>query len=184
MRCFISIDLDEGIRKSVIKIQDVILNMGADVKLVMPENLHFTVKFLGDVNENEIEVVRKSLCDCLDKERYFKLNVAGIGYFGSTSHIRTLWLGVNQGRDNLVKLMKNVNEHVKLGDNKITPHLTLGRIKSARNREFLLKFIEGSKNVNIGEMDVKEVKLKSSQLTGKGPVYSDMCVFRLRDENE
>lgn len=179
MRCFISIDIDKKIVNKVVGIQKHLRDLNIDVKLVEPENLHFTVKFLGDVNENEVNGIRKSLEDCVRWEGEFKINISGVGYFGSTSHIRTLWLGLNKGEDKLVKLMKKVNDYVKLGKRSFSPHLTIGRIKSGRNRGILLEFLNESKNVNVGEMDVNVVKLKKSELTKRGPIYSDLAVFRL-----
>ena len=179
MRCFISIDIDKKLVNKIVEIQRHLLNMNIDVKFVGPENLHFTVKFLGDVNENEVNVIKKSLEQCLNRQVKFRINVNGMGYFGKPSHIRTLWLGLNKGEDKLVELMKNVNDYVKVGERNFSPHLTIGRVKSGENRENLLKFLNDSKNVNVGEMDVNEVKLKSSTLMGKGPIYSDLAMFKL-----
>lgn len=179
MRCFISIDIDKELVDKVVEIQKRVRNLSVDVKLVEPENLHFTVKFIGDVNEDEVNGVEKSLGECLKGESGFKINVNGVGYFGSPSHIRTLWLGLDQGEDKLMKLMKKVNDFVKVGDKNFSPHLTIGRIKSGVNRELLLEFLNGSKNVKVGEMNVNEVKLKSSVLDKGGPIYNDLAVFKL-----
>lgn len=184
MRCFIAIDIDKKLANKVVEIQKQLIDMDIDVKLVEPENLHFTVKFLGDVNENGLEDVKKSLEKSLEGEDKFRININSIGYFGNPSYVRTLWLGVNEGEDELVKLMKKVNDYVKLGERNFSPHLTIGRIKSGKNREFLMKFIDESKHVNVGEMYVKEVILKSSILAKKGPMYSDLLVFSLGRENE
>jgi 2'-5' RNA ligase len=181
MRCFISIDIGKNLMVKVIEIQKKIINLDIDVKLVEPENLHFTVKFLGDVNEDELNGIKKSLKDCVKGEGKFKINISGIGYFGKTSYIRTLWLGLNEGESELVKFMKKVNDCVKIGEKNFNPHLTIGRVKSGRNREILLNFLNEFKNVNIGEMEVDKIKLKSSDLTKKGPVYSDLDVFELGD---
>ncbi|MEE9322947.1 MAG: RNA 2',3'-cyclic phosphodiesterase [Candidatus Aenigmarchaeota archaeon] len=180
MRCFISIDIEKGLINKVVEMQKGLRNLNVDVKFVEPGNLHFTVKFLGDVNDNEVDGVKKSLGECLNGENAFRINVNGIGYFGSPSHIRTLWLGLNRSEDELVMLMKRVNDYVKLGKRSFSPHLTIGRVKSGGNMDVLLKFLNESKNVNVGEMVVNNVKLKSSMLTKKGPIYSDLAVFKLR----
>lgn len=180
MRCFISVDLDRKLINKVIEVQKDLQNLNLDVKFVEPENLHFTVKFLGNVNENEVNEVKKSLHACLERENAFSINIKGMGYFGRPSRIRTLWLGLNEGEDELAGLMKKVNDYVKIGERNFSPHLTIGRVKSGKNREVLLKFLNESKGMNIGEMNVNGVKLKSSELTKKGPVYSDLTVFNLR----
>lgn len=181
MRCFLSVDIDKNLMEKVFVTQKKLINMNIDVKLVEPENLHFTVKFLGDVNENELNDVKTSLKDCVKGECKFKINIFGVGYFGKTSYIRTLWLGLNEGESELIRLMKKVNDYVKIGEKNFNPHLTIGRVKSGKKRKILLDFLNEYKNVNIGEMEVNKIKLKSSDLTKKGPVYSDLEVFELGD---
>lgn len=178
MRCFISIDVDRSLASRISEIQEEIKKLDVDAKFVEPENLHFTINFLGDVNENDINNINKSL-DFLKREGEFKINVSGIGYFGGKNNIRTLWLGVREGEDELIKLMKLVNDNVRFGEKIFSPHLTIGRVKSGKNKEELLRFINESKNVNIGEMHVKMVKLKMSNLSKHGPIYTDLSIFKL-----
>jgi 2'-5' RNA ligase len=178
MRCFISIDVDDSLVGRISEIQERIKKLDVDVKFVEPENLHFTINFLGDMNKDGINSVKKSL-DFLKYEHEFKISIFGIGYFGSQNRVRTLWLGVKDGEDELIKLMKNVNDNVKFGEKIFSPHLTIGRVKSDINKGILLGFIDECRNVNTGEMHVKTVKLKMSSLTGYGPIYSDISVFKL-----
>ena len=73
MRCFISVDIDKKLVKKIVEMQKQLKGMDIDIKLVESENLHFTVKFLGDVNENEVDWVKKSLGVCLKGESEFKI---------------------------------------------------------------------------------------------------------------
>ena len=180
MRCFIAIDVDKEIVSKIVELQKDIRNLDVDVKLVEPENIHFTVKFLGDVNENEVNGIKLSLEDYLSDVKSFPLTIKGIGYFGSSSYVRTLWLGLSKGEGELIELMKIVNNCVKIGDGRFSPHITIGRVKSCRNKETIMKFVNETKDVNMGEMEVTEVKLKSSELGRNGPKYSDLAVFKLR----
>ena len=179
MRCFIAVDIDGKLVERIVNLQDEIRKLDADVKVVEPENLHFRLKFLGDGNENGVDEVKKSLFECLKNESGFEITMDKIGYFGSHSRIKTLWLSLNRGEDEFVKLMKNVNVCVNLGERNVSPHLTIGRVKSGRRKDSLLKYINEANNVNIGNMNVKEVKLKSSELTKNGPIYSDLYTFIL-----
>jgi 2'-5' RNA ligase len=178
MRCFIAIDLNHEVREKIREIQESIRKLDVDVKFVEPENLHFTVNFLGDVDENGVNAIKKML-ENVKNENEFVVKISGIGYFGSKNYLRVIWAGVKEGEDNLINLMKNVNKNVKFGEKTSTPHLTIGRVRTSRNRETLVSFIENSKNVNMGEMDVKEVKLKMSKLAMNGPIYSDLFVLKL-----
>lgn len=182
MRCFIAVDLDRALVKQVKRVQDRISSLDVDVKFVEPENLHFTLKFLGEVSEGEIKNIINSVGDCVKGFNSFKIGIRGLDYFGNNKYVRTLWLGVDEGKDELVKLMKNVSSCLRAGKEEGTPHLTIGRVKSGGNREILLNFINKYEDVKLGEMVVKNVKLKRSVLTGKGPIYSDLAVFELGGE--
>jgi len=181
MRCFIAVDLKKDIAEKVKEIQHKIANLDVDVKFVEPENLHFTLNFLGEVNEKEVEEIKKPLVQCLKDFHIFKIRISGLGFFGGSNYIRTLWFGLCEGENEFVKLMKRVNKYVKIGKGGEKAHLTIGRVRSGKNREVLANFINKLKGVNIGEMYVKNVKLKKSVLTQKGPVYSDLVVFKLRE---
>jgi len=179
MRCFIAIDADKKLFDKIAELKEGINKLNVDVKLVEPENLHFTVKFLGDMNEDEVNEVKNSLGKCLKNEREFKINITGFNYFGNPNYIRTLWLGVKEGQNELKKLVQTVNDCVKIGKLEVSPHLTLGRVKSPVNKDHLIKFMNENKNVKIGEMNVNYVKLKASTLTKNGPIYNNLAVFNL-----
>ncbi len=184
MRCFIAVDLDKSLVNKVKEIQERLERLDVDVKFVEPQNLHFTLKFLGEVSDEEIETVKENLGKALKGIRAFRVKIGGLGFFGSPRYVRVIWLGVSEGMNDFVKLMKNVNEHVKVGKKSDSVHLTIGRVRTGRNRELLLNFINTFRNVNIGEMYVKSVKLKKSTLTSKGPIYSDLAEFRLGYERK
>jgi 2'-5' RNA ligase len=178
MRCFIAIDVDDHLKESILQIQKNILNLGVDVKMVEPQNLHFTINFLGELDENKISNVKKQL-DYVKGACEFEVNVAGLGYFGRENNIRTLWLGLKDGGRELSDLMSDVNGCVKIGEKCTKPHLTIGRVRGGSSKKDLLDFIKNHLDVNIGEMNVKYVKLKGSELGASGPIYSDLHTVRL-----
>jgi len=179
MRCFVAIDLDKELAGKVRDVQEGIMKLGVDVKMVEPENLHFTLKFIGEINESELAAIKNELHACFRGVSEFTMNIHGMGYFGGENYIRTLWLGVKEGEDDLLKLMKLVNTSLKTGKTNYSPHLTLGRVKTSKNKGDLLDFISSMKDVKVGEMKVEEVKLKSSVLSTHGPAYSDIEIFTL-----
>lgn len=178
MRCFLAIDVDDHLKESILQIQSNILNLGIDMKMVEPQNLHFTINFLGELDENKISDVKKQL-DCVKSVREFKVNVAGLGYFGSENNIKTLWLGLKAGERELSDLMLDVNECVKIGERCTKPHLTIGRVRSGSGKKGLLDFIKNHSDVNMGEMNVKCVKLKRSELGASGPIYGVLHTVKL-----
>ncbi len=152
------------------------------MKFVEPENLHFTLKFLGEVPEQDVKGVEEKISSVVKGVKQFRLSLERFGYFGKPGYIRSLWIDVGEGKDELVKLIENMNQnldHIRREVHRANPHLTIGRVKSGRNRDILLREIESLKDVKLGEMPVKFVKLKQSTLTKKGPIYSDLKVFEL-----
>jgi 2'-5' RNA ligase len=182
MRAFIAIDLDENLRKTVRNVEKDIENLGADMKLVEPENLHITLKFLGEVNEDQVKDIVKIVSDSLKAVRSFPISFQGLNYFGNASYIRTVWIDMKEGKEDMKELIHLMNknlDHVKHEKNEPSAHLTIGRVRSGRNRDALMRNIQEMSHVKFGEMEVKLVKLKESVLTKKGPIYKDIETFRL-----
>ena len=181
MRLFVAVDLDVNIKAKVAGIIEQMKTKNIDVKFTKPENLHFTLKFLGEVAEEKVTDVKEKVKEALEGVKAFRISMEGMGYFGSRNFIRVVWIDVKLGKDKLSKLCRKMNvlDYIRKDDFEPNPHLTIGRPRSGRNKEFLLQTIEELKHVKIGEMEVKEVKLKKSLLTPEGPVYSDVAVFSL-----
>jgi len=185
MRCFIAIELEKSLRPSVENLQKLLGVHFHGLSFVRPENLHFTLKFLGELNEDEINNVKKSIGQCISGMNSFKINISGLGFFGRKDSIRVLWLGITDGRERFAEIMESINSQVNFGERETMPHLTIARVKK-RQDDGLVKFIEKNENVKIGEMRVDKIKLKSSILAINGPIYSDLFSFKLGevDQNE
>ncbi len=180
MRVFIAIDLDKELINKIMEIESELKGNDIDVKFVEPENLHLTLKFLGEVGEDKIPEIEQNISRILGEFKQFRMRIDGFGYFGKPDYIRTLWLGIKEGKEEIIKIIKELNKtlnHIRKDDYDPSPHLTIGRVKSGKNKELLLHEVEGLKDVNTGEMVVNEIKLKQSVLTKKGPEYSDLRVF-------
>lgn len=161
MRCFAAIDISDELRQ---KIDD--LQMPKEgIKPVERGNLHITLKFYGEVENTEL--IEKKISEICKKAKPFEINIRSIGCFLDNNHIKVVWLGIES--DELINLQK------MFGSEK--PHLTIARVKT-KNDE-LKTFMEKNKNIEIGSMPVREIKLKKSILTAKGPLYEDIKVFEL-----
>jgi 2'-5' RNA ligase len=182
MRLFVAIEVDESIRKRIEEALSGIVSRDFDLKPVGPENFHFTVKFLGEVHEKDVPDIEKIISASVKEFTPFHISVEGIGYFGDPRHIRVVWAGVKEGHEQMKKLMKDVNEsleHVRHEDYAPSPHMTIARVKSGKNVNDLSHEIDKMSHVKFGEMNVKFVKLKSSELARQGPVYRDVKAFAL-----
>ncbi|MBI2971162.1 MAG: RNA 2',3'-cyclic phosphodiesterase [Candidatus Aenigmarchaeota archaeon] len=177
MRCFVAVDLDDALKPQTIKIQKELADL-ADLNLVESENLHFTLKFLGETTDAELEKAEEALTEASSGFKPFDVGVAGLGTFPNIRYVRIIWIGAAE----LFNLQKCVDEALaglRPRERHIIPHLTLARVRSARGKEKLAAYIDRHADATAGTMVVKTIKLKQSTLTPEGPMYEDLNFFRL-----
>ena len=179
VRAFIAIDVDEKTRVSIAKIQRELSESNVNLRNVDPANLHITMKFLGEVDNNTIDNIKTSLNDIASNFSLFRTSIEGLGVFPSLNYIRVLWAGVGVGSDNIINICQKIDKELtQFGFKKekdYTPHVTVSRIKSAKNKSYLLKLVENNRKTFFSEFDVTSIVLKESKLTPKGPIYSNLC---------
>jgi len=164
MRTFISIDIPEKVKKEIKKIQDELPEFyGKKTEL---ENLHLTLKFLGEINEDKLEKVKKRLREI--KFNFFETEIDSIGVF-SEKFIRIVWLHLN----NCKRLQKEVDDKLKdlfEVERRFMSHLTIARVKKIKDKK---KFLEELKKLEIPKIkfNVDEFYLMKSELSKDGPKY-------------
>lgn len=176
MRCFVALDIPDELRVKIAALQNRLA--GFDVKLVEPENLHFTLKFLGAIDEDMTKKVSEKLENL--KLMPFTAAIKGTGVFPSLSCMRVIWLGC----PGISGLQQSVEESLSglFKKEKPSPHITLARVRSPKDKDKLAEFVEKNKDIEIGSFTVNEIKLKKSTLTKKGPVYEDVKIFALKGD--
>jgi 2'-5' RNA ligase len=185
MRLFVAIDLDGKVIENITSIQKKLASHDFDLKMVEPENLHLTLKFLGEVQESQVERIENLISETVKGVRTFELSFHGIGYFGSGSRVNVIWTGVKEGSQNFVNLAKALDRmlsSIRRDEHDPSPHLTIARVKSGRNAGMLLREVNSLRDVKMGEVPVKEIRLKQSVLTPQGPIYSDVKIFQLKEK--
>jgi 2'-5' RNA ligase len=187
MRAFVAVDLrSEEVRSGVQRVQRVLERSGADIRLVEPENLHFTLQFLGEISEHEADMISKALNEV--KCSPFTVSFKGVGYFPSSQKISVIWVGVDEGREEFVNLAEQVNEKLRpfnfRPDKKFVPHLTICRVKTGRNRDKLRQAADQYRDTDLGKDIVSSFKIKVSQLTPGGSIYSDRYSKKLTENLE
>lgn len=174
MRSFIAVDLSKELVPQVVDVQSHISE--GKIKFVEPENLHFTLKFLGDITEQKAQNVITKLKEICSAFKPFLVVLKELGVFPSLSYIKVIWIGVES--EEFFSLSKLVDSGMgKLGfkqERDITPHLTIGRVKAPGNKARFQEQIKSLTDIEIGEMMVDTVILKKSELTRKGPIYSNI----------
>ena len=187
MRCFIAIDLDEEIRGRLGKLQHelqkkVDIKRG-DVKWVRPELIHLTLKFLGEVRDENIAEVCNVVGDVAGRHAGFELDVGGVGYFGKGS-AKVLWVGAGENSSELVDLQGDIERDLaKAGwreeNRRFTGHLTLCRIRNPRAGRALAELSSEYERLELGSLEVGSVCVYQSELTPSGPIYTVLSGSRL-----
>lgn len=176
IRSFIAVDLDESsIRERIVTVQKALEQTRAQLKIVGPEIMHLTLRFLGEVPQTTVERVKETM----DSLRFppFEAEFTGLGVFPNPRRINVVWVGIKQGQDQLDGIFQQLEPKLrKLGlppdDKGFSPHMTIARVKSAMNRESLVAYVESMRSEAFGKMTVTAVRLKKSTLTPRGPIYT------------
>ncbi|MBI4147067.1 RNA 2',3'-cyclic phosphodiesterase [Candidatus Woesearchaeota archaeon] len=172
-RLFVAVPVSEGIRDKIKPIAQALSETDADLKLVSLSNLHFTLKFLGDVEEKNIPEIENKLAGIAEKTKRFEVSVKSVGVFPSLDRISVVWIGAENSE--LFSLMKTIGKEldfIKKNDHEEdVPHLTLARVKTNRNQKELQEFVKKFENTGFGKMMVDKLILFESELRREGAVY-------------
>jgi 2'-5' RNA ligase len=176
VRCFIALELNREAITEIEEIQKLIKNKKLFYgKLTEPENLHLTLKFLGEIKEDRVESVKKELGKI--KFNSFQVGLGELGVFND----RILWIKLN-GKE-IWDLQKQIDDLLEsLGfakEERFMSHITLARMKKVIDRKVMVEYIKNLRHREIC-FDVKEFILKKSELKIEGPVYSDIEKYNLK----
>jgi 2'-5' RNA ligase len=175
-RGFIAIDITAT--PQILALEDEIAKTGADVKLVEPENIHITLKFLGDTDEQLIDTLEQTMKQAVHSIKPFPITLKGTGVFPNQKYVKVLWIGIIDNG-----LIGPIAEAIdtsltKFGFKKETrgfsPHLTIGRVRTAKNKEKLLNVMQRFHDQEFTIQEVPSIVLKKSELTQKGPIYTTL----------
>ena len=176
MRTFVAIEVNnKDVLNSIHKIQ---AELNIKAKPVELHNMHFTVQFLGEVSE---EMIRK-ISGALNSIEFssFSISFASIGVFPKPNFPRVIWIGTDDGVNELEKLAEIIRSKMShLGfspDKKFKPHVTIFRVKN--KIEDLSSKLEKFSSCSFGKQLVSEIKLKKSELTSTGTIYTDLLVVK------
>ena len=188
MRVFIAIDIDEQIRKALGNLQNELRSKvdikKSDVKWVNPDNIHLTLKFLGEIKDQEAVDVCNITKEVASRHESFELALETVGHFGGRS-ARVLWIGTGQNSDNLLQLQSDLEEQLASAGwpketRKFSGHLTLCRVRNSKAGVKLAQMTEGYKDFKLGTIWADSVSVYQSQLTPKGPVYTVLGNYGLQ----
>ena len=186
MRTFIAVEMPTDVKKVIGNYIDSIQGSFKGVKWVLPQNLHLTIKFLGEVKESDL----KNLSGCVEKAASdfspFSIDLSNIGFFPSSKNLKVIWIGMDGGADNLPDLFQELENFLEnLGFDRearaFSPHLTIGRMKKKKKHKYHV-------NINPEELPefepvefyVKSIAIIKSTLTPQGPIYEKLYEGKLK----
>jgi len=180
MRAFIAIEFPEEIKTDIFHNFEKLKETGiVSGNFVEKENLHLTLKFLGDLNEEKAKKIQEKLSEV--NFRKFRVKIGEIGFFPKEKYIRTIWIELKA--EEIQKLQKIIDDKlfeigISKDEREFTSHITAVRIKSVKNKDI---FLERLKKLRIKKQDfeVSNFSLIKSELTARCPIYKKIADFKL-----
>jgi 2'-5' RNA ligase len=184
IRSFLAIELPKPILRKIEEVEGDLRSTHADVRWVSPEKIHLTLKFFGNIEESRIDLIFKSIEEPIRDALPFSVRVRGAGAFPSLKNPRVVWMGLADGKEMLISLQKQIEDRLEKiefepEDRPFQPHLTLGRMKSSRGKEELVRRMEKYTEEEFGAFQVERVVLFKSDLRPSGPIYTLLRALRL-----
>ena len=176
MRLFVAIALPEEVQDSLARLGNGL----PGARWVAPENLHVTLRFLGEIDGSDAQDIDAALAEI--QVPAFPLTIAGVGRFGDGRHVRQLWAGV-EPHPELLRLQSKIESAVVRSGQpperrKFKPHVTLARFKS-RPALRLGEFLSAHGLFRLPPFEVESFTLFSSFLSSGGSIYSEEAVYDL-----
>lgn len=183
MRAFIGINFDKGVKNGISDVQSIVRQNAEKGRFKYVGNFHITLKFLGEIQKDDIREINHVLMDSASQCKAFSLNIDKLGFFKGRGSIHALWLGLGGELDSLIILQNTIEEGLagkgfKKEEKPYTPHITIAQdLILKTDFEKLKKAVDLSIIPSFG---VKETSLiKSEQIQGKR-IYTPISTFQLK----
>lgn len=185
-RTFLALDLDEPIRRHLRRTQQELDAAGAVVRWTAADQLHVTLKFLGDVADADLPGVCEMARQVAGAVEAFDFEVTGVTSAPPAGHMRMVWVDITDPTGRMADLNDALEEAAaamgfKRENRRFHPHLTLGRVKSAQRVPELRRAIAAVADTAYGSQGADELVVYASQLTDQGPVYAALARVALAE---
>lgn len=185
VRTFVAVLLDEGIRERISDVQERAMKLASGVRWVPPANFHVTLKFLGDVRRDKLSHVQTAIDEVVRELPAFDMKIGGMGVFPTPKRPRVIWVGVEDGRKELIELAKAVEARLvearfEKDEKPFRSHITIGRVKEGNKP--LPGLVDGLEEIDasgLGVQRVASVALMQSVLQSGGPIYTPLSEHKL-----
>jgi len=198
MRLFIAVEIPDEIKKNILELINELKKVEASIKWVEEKYLHITLKFLGSVEDKDLEKLVSMVSKTVNIFGSFKVNFSGMGTFPEGKAPRVVWVGTTEGAETLVKLADGLENSLspagfRSEQREFKPHLTIGRIKAVPAHAYrqaggrqekkgvdeLKARMASIKNPEFGEAMIDRIFIMKSTLTAKGPIYEKIREVKL-----
>jgi 2'-5' RNA ligase len=188
LRAFIAIELPAPVRQAVAAVQECLKSEGVRLRWVRPENIHLTLKFLGQTPVDAVDALSCTLDAAAQATAPFELAIQGLGAFPGIRRPKVVWTGVGGDLAALQQLHRKIDSSVAAVDRRRFPednrpfkaHLTLGRVKGRIDSRPLSEAVQKCRGPRDSGLRVAQFGLIKSVLTPQGPRYTTLERFALR----
>jgi 2'-5' RNA ligase len=177
IRCFLALDPPEEVLREIAAIQNRLRKLiQGDIRWVRPGGIHSTLKFFGELSKDDVANVATTVEKAAEKEMPFSLAIGGAGVFPDPHRPRVLWLGMSGDVERLSIFQKGIEQALlRIGfpgeERPFRPHLTLGRIRTAKGLVGLARVLENKEEYSAGRFIASGLSLFQSDLTPGGAIY-------------
>ena len=177
MRTFIAIDLDEKIRQQLTALESRLKPRCPPMKWVDPRQIHITIKFLGEITDQQITPIARALDELAGQCEPLDIGVGTLGTFNPTGAVKVVWVGLQDATGRLAQYHARCEQLLEpLGfppeGRKFSPHLTLARNNEVRNSGQIRSVLEAEPPLQVGMQAITGLTFYQSTLTPKGPIYA------------
>jgi 2'-5' RNA ligase len=176
-RAFIAIEFPDSVIKEIARVQELVSKTKLTGKMTELENLHLTLKFLGEIDDSQVSMVKKRLNEI--KFETMKLKLGKIGTFSVRGNPRIVWIKI-EGKG-IYDLQKKIDLVLKdegfALEERFMGHLTIARVRYVKDKKGFLEHVNKIHVKPVG-FECSEFKLKKSELKPIGPTYSDIEIYK------
>jgi len=182
LRTFIAVDIPPGIQKNIQhNVDNLRRSIGNSIRWIPVHNIHLTLKFIGDVSQENVDILKEMLHAEADSCTAFDFTIGGLGSFPNSKRARVLFIGI-QAPAELEALQRGIESAAaRLGyesdPRPFSPHLTIGRVRdhvSASDQQKIRQILDETKIDSLGTARVDSVHLYKSELKPGGSVYTKL----------
>jgi 2'-5' RNA ligase len=176
VRTFIAIELSDTAKERLSEIQKQLQQLELDVKWIEPENIHLTLRFLGDLTQKQLKSITEAMPQWVTGVPPFSIAITGLGAFPSPQKPKVIWAGVNDNSGEMSRLAEQIEQGINQcgiskADREFSPHITIGRVKELKNISCLTETVPGYAISPALEQTISKVTLFKSTLSAQGSIY-------------